>query len=531
MTRTLQNGRYEVLETIGAGASSRVERARDTIIGRTVALKTFVQGLSQGCEQQFLHEAKIIGRLSHPSIVQLYDVGTDDNGAAYLVLEFVAGNTLEHHLTESPLPLRRACAWAADLANALAVAHGAGIIHSDVKPGNNLVTGDFKVKLGDFGVARFAAQLSGSGRVTGTPAYLSPEQIHGEKQDHRSDLFSLGVVLYEMTVGKRPFDGASLPAICAQILKANYRPPSELNPSLPPAFDQVIARCLAKSPADRFQSAEELASNLYPLARAAKSPTPVPRRSWLSSRSSLREVFVYTSLFLILAASVPGLQNLHKRLQLPSSPVLAAAPKPPGDSLAYTQHQPPDAVLDNSLPQAALPTLSHQNSSRHSLYTSVSHRIPAKTPAVNASPATPNASASALSRPVQAVQLASLNIDVTSTISEGTLAVFADQQLLLTTPLHVDGKAAPVQLQRQLSPGTHQFRVALYRADKTLQSEKEGLADVQLDASNVLAIHVGRRSKFLIRRENVLDVIWPSPSAATAEHTSTSAANSVTANK
>jgi hypothetical protein len=124
-----------------------------------------------------------------------------------------------------------------------------------------------------------------------------------------------------------------------------------------------------------------------------------------------------------------------------------------------------------------------------------------------------------------------LAIDVTSSISEGTVAVFADQQLLLTTPLHGSTRTAPLLLQSQLPAGTHQFRVALYRPDKTLQSEKEGLADVQLDASNVLAIRVARHSKFLVRRENALDVTWPSPSTLTSGHTSITAASAVTSNK
>src|SRR6266403_1398769 len=174
---TLTKERYEILGHLGSGASSRVDKARDNVIGRTVALKTFLNDFGHGLEQQFLREAQIVGQLSNPSIVQLYDVGINEHGIPFLVMEYVAGKTLEDHLDPSALPLQRACAWAADLAGALALAHRAGIIHGDFKPGNILVTAENKVKLGDFGIARFASQSSGSGNLRGTPAYLAPEQI------------------------------------------------------------------------------------------------------------------------------------------------------------------------------------------------------------------------------------------------------------------------------------------------------------------------------------------------------------------
>src|SRR5438309_3964485 len=264
---TLQKGRYESIEPLGSGATSRVEMERDNVIGRVVALKTFVNGFGEGQEQQFLREAQIIGQLSNPSIVQLYDVGIDDQGTPFLVMEYVAGKTLEDHLGSSALTARRACAWAADLAGALALAHRAGIIHGDVKPGNILVTADNKVKLGDFGIARFVSQISGSGLLKGTPAYLAPEQIQGELQDPRSDQFALGIALYQMLTGLKPFDGSSLGAVCAQILNADPTPPSLYNPEVPAALDLIVARSLAKNPQVRFASCDELASALCPLAR------------------------------------------------------------------------------------------------------------------------------------------------------------------------------------------------------------------------------------------------------------------------
>ena len=156
---------------------------------------------------------------------------------------------------------------AAEVATALAAAHHKGVIHGDVKPANILVTDDGRLKLMDFGMARLTSHDSGSTPLLGTPAYWCPEQIMGKSQDARSDLFSLGVVLYEMVTGQRPFDADSLQAICSRVLSSTPLPPSQANPSVPVGFDAVIARCLAKDPAARYAAAESLAEELYPLAR------------------------------------------------------------------------------------------------------------------------------------------------------------------------------------------------------------------------------------------------------------------------
>ncbi|MGB8475406.1 MAG: serine/threonine-protein kinase [Candidatus Acidiferrum sp.] len=325
MSPTLQTGRYEILETLGCGATSHVDKARDTIIGRTVALKSFLQGFGKNSEQQFLHEAQTIGRLSHGSIAQLYDVSTDAGGMAFLVMEFVSGRNLEQMLAESPIPIADAAVWAADLGSALSHAHRAGIIHGDVKPSNIRVTEDGKVKLVDFGVARFASQVSGSDRVLGTPAYLSPEQIEGKKQDGRSDLFSLGIVLYEMITGVRPFAGNSLGDVCAQILTANPVPPSKLNPAIPEAFDRIIARCLAKNPDDRYQSGNDLARALYLVARSGSSLSPQPKRPyWFVRPAHPRDLLAIASLVLLVASAVIATGSLREWLQNRSTPAVAS---------------------------------------------------------------------------------------------------------------------------------------------------------------------------------------------------------------
>jgi len=273
----VQVGRYEILEIIGTGAHGRVARAHDPMIGRLVAVKLFPKELAKGdARQRFLQEARVVGQLSHPSIITLHDMGIDEaTQTPYLVMEFLDGQPLDRILEKGSIPLSKACAWAAEMACALSVAHRKGVIHGDVKPANMLITDDGRVKLMDFGMARLASRDTGATPLLGTPAYWCPEQIMGKPQDARSDLFSLGVVLYEMVVGKRPFDADSLQGICGRVLSSTPLPPSHANPSVPKGFDAVVARCLAKDPATRYATAESLAEDLYPLARhRVISPAP-----------------------------------------------------------------------------------------------------------------------------------------------------------------------------------------------------------------------------------------------------------------
>src|SRR5205807_5317037 len=198
------------------------------------------------------------------AIVQLYDVGVHEHGTPFLVMEYIAGKTLEEYLESSSLTVQRACAWAADLARAMALAHRTGIIHGDIKPGNIFVTPEEKVKLGDFGIARLATQASVTERVKGTPAYLAPEQILGARQDQRSDQFSFGIVFYQLLTAAPPFEGNSVGAVCSEILYAEAVPPSKRTPAVPRELERVIARCLAKHPLERFDSFEQLVNFLYP---------------------------------------------------------------------------------------------------------------------------------------------------------------------------------------------------------------------------------------------------------------------------
>ncbi len=366
MSPTLQTGRYEIIETLGSGGTSRVEKARDTVIGRTVALKTFLQGFGRNSEQQFLREAQTIGRLSHNHIAQLYDVSTDSGGTPFLVMEFISGENLEQRLRQSPIPFPNAAVWAADLASALAYAHRAGIIHGDMKPSNIRVTETEQVKLVDFGVARFASQLSGSDRVLGTPAYLSPEQISGQKQDGRSDLFSLGIVLYEMITGVRPFGGDSLGEVCAQILTANPIPPSKINPALPAAFDRILARCLAKNPDERYQSGNELARALYLVARGGAKLSAQPKRPyWFMRPAHPRDLLAIASAVLLLLSAVIGAGSLRDWVQNRFHPDVAAVPAKTSDELPLTMRAQPAATPQDSAAVGDVPAKYTSKASAH----------------------------------------------------------------------------------------------------------------------------------------------------------------------
>jgi eukaryotic-like serine/threonine-protein kinase len=282
----VQVGRYQILDTIGTGANGRVVRGFDPLINRTVAIKLFPPALaSDAGRERFYAEARVVGQISHASIVALHDMGIEESTRTpYLVMEYVEGQPLERILEKGSVPFPRACAWVADIALALGVAHRKGVIHGDVKPANILVNEEGRVKLTDFGMARLANKDTKDTPLLGTPAYWCPEQIVGKPQDARSDIFSLGVILYEMITGHRPFQADSLQGMCSQIMSSTPLPPSHSNPSLPVGLNDLVAACLAKDPAHRKSSAEDLADDLYPFARRKPLPTAAPQQAASSFR-------------------------------------------------------------------------------------------------------------------------------------------------------------------------------------------------------------------------------------------------------
>ncbi len=260
-------GRYEVTSVMGQGAMGTVYRAVDPLIERVVAIKTISLELSKEeraeFEERFYREAKSAGRLSHPNIVTIYDVGETDE-AAYIAMEYLEGESLRDVLDSGVvLPLGHICSIAAKVANALNYAHENGVVHRDIKPANIMILRNRDVKIMDFGIALIpTGSRTQAGTVLGSPKYMAPEQLAGTATDGRADIFSLGVVLYEMLTGVTPFNGDNLSAIMYKILNEAPALPSTVNARVPPEFDRIIARALTKRPEDRYQTARELAREL-----------------------------------------------------------------------------------------------------------------------------------------------------------------------------------------------------------------------------------------------------------------------------
>ena len=263
-----QLGRYEVLGELGQGAMGVVYKAKDPLIDRVVAIKTINLSLAvdekEEYEGRFYQEAKAAGRLNHPNIVTIYDVGKSGD-VAYIAMELLEGRELRDIMNGgSLLPVDQVLNIVAQVAQGLAYAHEHDIVHRDVKPSNIMVIRDGHVKITDFGIARMASSSvrTQTGMVLGSPKYMSPEQVMGKSIDQRSDIFSLGVMLYEMLTGQAPFNGENVNAIMYQTLNAIPLPPNTLNKIVPEMVNFIVAKALAKGLEDRYQNAKDFAGDL-----------------------------------------------------------------------------------------------------------------------------------------------------------------------------------------------------------------------------------------------------------------------------
>ncbi|MEO8053855.1 MAG: protein kinase [Acidobacteriota bacterium] len=278
-------GPYEILEPLGAGGMGEVWEARDPRLDRLVALKILPTKVAADPDHlaRFEREAKAVAALNHPNIVTLHGIEEAD-GVGFLVMERIHGCTLSELIAPGGLPLGKILELAIPIADALAAAHAHGVIHRDLKPGNVMVSDEGRPKILDFGLARVTAPpsspirpetltetLTAQGVVFGTVPYMAPEQLRGERADARADLFSFGVILYEMASGRRPFDGASGAEVAASILKEDPPPLESLNSGLPATFARIVARCLEKDPSRRLQSAADLRYELSDLAEELRT--------------------------------------------------------------------------------------------------------------------------------------------------------------------------------------------------------------------------------------------------------------------
>ena len=340
-------GPYEITAALGAGGMGEVYRARDMRLGRDVAIKILPKEMSADAarKQRFEREAKTISSLNHPNICTLHDIGSQD-GVDYLVMECVEGETLAKRLEKGPLPQEQVLRFGAQIADALDKAHRAGIVHRDLKPGNIMLTAT-GAKLLDFGLAKPAALVSGmtltavvpttpvtqEGTVVGTFQYMSPEQIEGKEVDGRSDIFSLGAVLYEMLTGQHAFQGKSQLSVASAILEKEPAPISTIRPMTPPALDHAIRRCLAKDPEERWQTARDLALELKWSAEGGSQVASAPASVAKSIRLSWRGALLWVVASLLLAAII-GLAIWDLKPSPPRPVSRTVITLPPGQRLA-----------------------------------------------------------------------------------------------------------------------------------------------------------------------------------------------------
>ncbi|HXX22374.1 MAG TPA: serine/threonine-protein kinase, partial [Terriglobia bacterium] len=273
-------GRYDVLRELGRGSMGVVYQGYDPVIGRTVAIKTMLtEGLSpQEFEEfraRFQREAQAAGVLSHPNIVNVFDYG-EDSGILYLIMEFLEGKSLEK-LVEGKkiLPIENIIPMYEQVCSGLDHAHQRGIVHRDIKPANIMILDNGLVKVTDFGIAKMVSMgMTQAGQVLGTPNYMSPEQVKGRQVDGRSDIFSLGVILYDLLTGEKPFSGQNLTTVIYKIINENPIPPRELDATIHPGLSYVICKALAKSPDERYQTCRELAYDLRNFKYLGGQPAP-----------------------------------------------------------------------------------------------------------------------------------------------------------------------------------------------------------------------------------------------------------------
>jgi eukaryotic-like serine/threonine-protein kinase len=511
---TKRFGRYEIVAELGRGAMGVVYKARDPQIDRLVALKTVSlpgQEPDQEAEyrQRFLHEAQAAGRLHHPGIVGVFDVGEDpENHNPYIVLEYVGGESLNRVLArERKLPPQRALQLALEIAEALDYAHAQGVVHRDIKPGNIMVTVDGRAKIADFGIAKLnLAHFTIPGRVLGTPAYMAPEQLSGEGADGRSDLFSLGVIIYAMVTGHSPFQGDSATTVCFKVVNRDPVPASSFELDLPRGLDEVIFRAMAKEPAERYQRGAELASDLRQLmqqrapgstttslsavvatagtgsskAKAPGSSAPpitgllhAQQLVWTAIRkASVRDLIAGAALVLLLIiVGIPAKQaGTSQKASVAQEAPSASHPEPSGVS---SQPASPDLGADGAnaknskVTASAGPSVSSIGKARKSSATTSAH---------------PKLSLTAASHPSQTVvPNATLDLAVQHQFKDATLTVWVDDKLALTRPLHggtqkrlvvFNGVRGIESETLQVPAGSHALRLQTTTADQTINLSK-----------------------------------------------------------
>ncbi len=349
---TTQYGRYQIVSELGKGAMGMVYQAHDPQIDRMIALKVLRQDRVVDHEfvRRFVAEARAIGRLSHPNIVTVFDVG-EDHGTIYIAMEFLEGRSLDLLIREQTFSPDKIVDIGIQVADALEYAHHQGIIHRDIKPGNIIMTPQGHVKVTDFGIARIEGssgqQMTQMGEILGTPIYMPPEQVAGQPVDGRSDIYALGVVLYELTTGKHPFSGDNLTTLFNAIGNETAVAPSKLNPQVSSPLSRLIMKCLSKSPGERFQNGSSLSDALKKCLATKLSFEKPPERVRKKSRIGIYAL-VGAALLFVTGGLAFFLMPDHEppRATLPKATIV---PKKPTETLksARTAKKIPDKHLSS----------------------------------------------------------------------------------------------------------------------------------------------------------------------------------------
>ncbi len=536
---TKRFGRYLIVDQLGRGAMGVVYKARDPQIDRVVALKTVsLMGLEPEEEEEFLTrfrcEAQAAGRLQHPGIVTIFDVGEDDEShEPYIVLEYVAGESLSRILSrEKKLPLPRALQLAEELADALDYAHAQGVVHRDIKPANILIGEDGHAKIADFGIAKLnLAHFTLPGRILGTPAYMAPEQLAGEGVDSRSDLFSLGVILYSMVTGHSPFTGNSATTVCFKVVNREPMPASSFDLELPRALDSVITRAMAKDPAERFQRGSEFATALREL-RGEHDPSSATTSPWnlptyvgsTGTRQALKPpvknvagiaqlqrlvrtaiakarirnlIFAAAAVTALIILAIPSRRAVTSQKATGVVPPSAAGNRlSDGESSADSQlTQAPGLPSPNPAPMesgtakrkgggTASPATSHgaslaataarKTDNKKKSASQLKSQKSAQTAAIHPAP-------SQDASPLPVVAQSTVEVAVQHQFKEATLWVWVDDNLALTRPLHGGTQKHLVVFKSiqgtdaeplQVPAGTHTLRIRAETADQSIDLSK-----------------------------------------------------------
>jgi serine/threonine-protein kinase len=546
-------GRYEILAELGRGAMGVVYKARDPKINRVVAVKTIsLAGQPPEDEREyrerFFREAEAAGRLSHPGIVTIFDVGEEaETRAPYIVMEFVGGQSLDKLLLRSghKLPLDTALQLTLELAEALDCAHGQGVVHRDLKPANILITEDGHAKIADFGVAKLnLANHTLAGRALGTPAYMSPEQLNGEAVDGRSDLFSLGVILYTVLTGYKPFQGNSTATVSFKVVNREPIPATVLDTDLPHGMDYIIARAMAKDPAQRYPCGMELVQDIQDLRQgrepasktkqAVSSPRAVaPQTADAGAISYLGQLKIagkppsatpsqplgnaavehvlekmrktsFAGALLLVGLLVFGLRIGH----------LIWPPGVPPGNLAGTGTVEPRPLAGQAVPvnTAPAPPSANAVSSAAKAPTPIVRKLPkpllsARTyppPVKVARASSTTVSPATVSATVPAMPSATLGIEVEHKFAEAHISVWVDDSLAYTHLLegtdkkhlvvfhHVQGHEFHAM---QLTPGKHQLRVQVVSEVDSYDQSGTVAGDFASGQENVLRINCNKHGE------------------------------------